>query len=91
MCAIGVNHTASTAGFAFVAPILNFINIDIGPGQVIWVSLVYTLGLAIGLTLVGSLIDLFGRRWFFVAGALMGVTGAAVCATANAIPVLIGG
>lgn len=40
---------------------LGVINADIGPNaNVTWVSLVYTLTLAIGLLLVGRLSDLFG-------------------------------
>ena len=63
----------------------------IGPGPIVWLALVYTLGLAIGLTLVGRLSDIFGRRWFFISGVLLGVVGSVIGATANTIPVLIGG
>ena len=43
------------------APELTVINADIGPDpNVTWVSLVYTLTLAVGLLLVGRLNDLFG-------------------------------
>lgn len=38
------------------------INADIGPdANLTWVSLVYTLTLAVGLLLVGRLSDLFGQ------------------------------
>ncbi|KAF2646390.1 MFS general substrate transporter [Massarina eburnea CBS 473.64] len=64
----------------------------LGPtNSIIWLSLVYTLGLAVGLTLVGRLSDIFGRRWFFIVGTAIGCIGAIVCSTANTIPVLIGG
>jgi MFS family permease len=88
---IGMNLMGSTAGFALIAPVLSQIDVAIGPGPVIWLSLVYTLGLALGLTLVGRLTDLFGRRWFFISGVGLGVIGSIVCATANTIPVIIGG
>jgi len=52
---------------------------------------VYTLGLALGLTLVGRLTDIFGRRWFFISGVLLGVVGSIIGATAKTLPVLIGG
>ena len=65
---VGMNLMGSTAGFAIVAPVLSQIDVAIGPGPVTWLALVYTLGLAIGLTLVGRLSDIFGRRWFFISG-----------------------
>ena len=89
--AIGMNLACSTGGFALIAPVLGSIDVDIGPGPIIWVALVYTLGLAIGLTLVGRLTDLFGRRWFFISGVCLGIVGAIVAGTAHTIPVLIGG
>jgi hypothetical protein len=52
--AIGFNLLSSTGGFALIAPVLGTIDRDIGPGNIVWVSLVYTLMLAIGLTLVGQ-------------------------------------
>lgn len=60
-----MNLMASTGGFALVAPVLNQINASVGPSvNIIWLSLVYTIGLAIGLLLVGRLSDIFGRRWY---------------------------
>lgn len=88
---VGMNLMGSTAGFAIVAPVLSQIDVAIGPGPVTWLALVYTLGLAIGLTLVGRLSDIFGRRWFFISGVCLGVIGSIIGATANTIPVLIGG
>ncbi|KAH6673045.1 fungal trichothecene efflux pump [Halenospora varia] len=87
----GMNLMGSTAGFAIIAPVLSQIDAAIGPGPIIWLSLVYTLGLAIGLTLVGRLTDIFGRRWFFISGVMLGVIGSIIGATAKTIPVLIGG
>lgn len=52
--AVGINLMASTGGFAIIAPVVETINQDIGPGPVVWVSLIYTLMLAVGLTLVGQ-------------------------------------
>ena len=41
-------------GFALAAPNLGVINADIGPDpNIVWVSLVYTLTLAVGLLMVG--------------------------------------
>lgn len=63
MLATGLGLAAAVGGFSLAAPNLALINKDIGPDPNInWMSLVYTLTLAIGLLLVGRLSDLFGRR-----------------------------
>lgn len=90
--ATGMNLMASTAGFALVAPVIGQINEAIGPSpSIIWLSLVYTTCLAVGLLLVGRLSDIFGRRYFFIVGTFLGLLGAVIAATANTVPVLIGG
>jgi hypothetical protein len=63
MAATGLGLGAAVGGFSLAAPNLTYINNDIGPDpNISWMSLVYTLTLAIGLLLVGRLSDLFGRR-----------------------------
>ncbi|KIW07445.1 uncharacterized protein PV09_02284 [Verruconis gallopava] len=92
MIAVGFNLMASTGGFALVAPILNQINAAVGPSESItWLSLVYTICLAVGLLTVGSLSDIFGRRWFFIGGTALGVIGCIVSATGDSVPILVGG
>lgn len=46
--------------------------------------------MAIGYTLVGRLSDIFGRRYFFIGGALLGLVGSIIAATAQKVDVLIG-
>lgn len=73
------------------APLLSIINDDIGPhANYLWVSLVYTLTLAVGQALVGRLSDLFGRRWFFILGSSLALLGCILSAVATSIPMLIG-
>lgn len=79
MTAVGFNLMASTGGFSMVAPVLNQINAAVGPSEsIIWLSLMYTTGLAVGLLIVGTLSDIFGRRWFFVGGTALGAIGCIV-------------
>lgn len=63
MMATGLGLMSAVGGFGLAAPNLTLINNEIGPSpDITWVSLVYTLTMAIGLLLVGRLSDLFGRR-----------------------------
>ena len=65
---------------------------DIGPYDgLIWTALVYTLMLSVFLTLVGRISDIFGRRWVFAGGSIIGLIGSIICAVAKDIPTLIGG
>jgi hypothetical protein len=60
MFAIGMSLMCGVAGFAFVAPILSFVNADIGPSpDLTWVALTYTLTGAIGLMIVGRLTGMY--------------------------------
>ncbi|KAI1615939.1 fungal trichothecene efflux pump [Exophiala viscosa] len=89
--AIGFGLLACYAGFAMPANTLGLIDADIGPSPNInWVALVWTLTVAVGYTLVGRLSDIFGRRYFFIGGAVLGLIGSIVAATAKNVNALIG-
>lgn len=88
--ATGLAIMCGTGAFGFAAPILTVINADIGPDdRYVWISLVYNAVLAVFLSPVGRLSDIFGRRYFFVGGAVVAVVGSVVCATAQSITVLV--
>ncbi|KAF2502483.1 MFS general substrate transporter [Lophium mytilinum] len=92
MFAIGLSFGCGVGGFALAAPILGFIDADIGPDpNLTWVAISYLLTNSVGLTLVGRLSDLFGRRWFFIGGNILATLGCIVSATAPNIPALIAG
>ncbi|KAF1969675.1 MFS general substrate transporter [Bimuria novae-zelandiae CBS 107.79] len=92
MLATGLRLSVAVGGFGLAAPNLALINNDIGPDpNISWVSLVYTLTLAIGLLLVGRLSNLFGRRWFFIGTAALSLIGCVVSATAQNVCALIAG
>ncbi|KAK4998648.1 hypothetical protein LTR66_002152 [Elasticomyces elasticus] len=90
-CAIGFGFMSATGGYALVAPLLGEINADIGPSpNLTWVALAYLLCSAIVFLLVGRLSDIFGRRWFFIVGSVIGLIGSILGATAQSIDQLIG-
>ncbi|KAF2499360.1 MFS general substrate transporter [Lophium mytilinum] len=92
MLAIGLGLLAGVAGFGYAAPILGLINADVGPDpNIVWVALVYTLMIAVSLTIIGRVTDIFGRRYVFIGGAAFGLIGSIVCATAKSVGALIGG
>ncbi|KAF2492222.1 MFS general substrate transporter [Lophium mytilinum] len=89
---IGANLGAGTGAFALIAPILSFVDADIGPSPNLnWVALSYLLTSSIGLAFVGRLTDIFGRRWFFIGSGILATIGSIVCATAPTINALIAG
>jgi hypothetical protein len=56
MFAIGTSVMCGVAGFSFIAPLLGFVNQDVGPSpDSTWIALTYTLTGAVGLMIVGRL------------------------------------
>ena len=84
-------HTL-TPSSGYAAPILAQINADVGPDpRITWVSLVYTVCSAVWFPIIGRLGDIFGRRYLMILGAVFGLIGSIICATASDVLVLIGG
>lgn len=70
--------------------VLSLINADLGPSpNYTWITISWNLGGAIFVTVGGRLSDLFGRRWFFIAGSATLVVGSIVGATGQSIPQMI--
>ncbi|KAJ9638512.1 hypothetical protein H2204_004282 [Knufia peltigerae] len=82
---------AGTASFGFQASLLAVINDDLGPSDnYYWLSLVFTLTLAVCCTLIGRVTDLFGRRYFVVGSYAVATVGSLVASRAGSIDTLIG-
>lgn len=90
MFAVCLSMASGVAGFGLIAPLLGYINADIGPSpDLVWVALTYTLTGAVGFMLVGRLTDIFGRRWFFIGGSCIALLGSVIGATAQNIHTMI--
>ncbi|OAL50140.1 MFS general substrate transporter [Pyrenochaeta sp. DS3sAY3a] len=91
-CAVGFGAWAGNAGFAYAAPLLSTINADLGPDPNIqWVALIHPVGLSVGMTIVGRLSDIFGRRYFFICGAFLAMLGTLISGLAVNVDMLICG
>ncbi|KAH7410342.1 fungal trichothecene efflux pump [Phaeosphaeria sp. MPI-PUGE-AT-0046c] len=72
--------------------ILGFINAELGPDpRYTWITISWNLGGAMFVTVGGRLSDIFGRRWFFIAGAIILMIGSIVSATGQSINQMIAG
>ncbi|KAG9241653.1 fungal trichothecene efflux pump [Calycina marina] len=78
-------------GWVLPANTLSLINESLGGSpNITWVALAWTLGFTVGLSLVGRLSDIFGRRWFFIGSCLMAMIGNVIGASAQSVNQLIG-
>lgn len=87
-----VSQLTKISGYVLPATTIGIINADVGPNpNYVLIPTVKTLTTGIGLTLVGRLSDIFGRRWFMIGGCSLGILGSIINATAHDIPTIIGG
>lgn len=72
--------------------ILSYINADLGPDpRYTWITISWNLGGAMFVTIGGRLSDIFGRRYFFLAGASTLIIGSIISATGQSIEQMIAG
>ncbi|RSL96352.1 hypothetical protein CDV31_013530, partial [Fusarium ambrosium] len=78
--------------FTLLSPILTHVNADIGPHpNYSWMVASISVCIAVVWPIAGSLSDIFGRRYFFLAGLSCGIIGSIVACTAQSVPVVIAG
>ncbi|KAL2832652.1 fungal trichothecene efflux pump [Aspergillus pseudoustus] len=88
--AMGLTFAGTVGGFALTAPIMSDINQDLGPSpNIVYASLMNVLLSAITIQIIGSLSDIFGRRWFFIIGSGLALIGSIVGATARSVNQII--
>ncbi|KAB5513242.1 fungal trichothecene efflux pump [Coniochaeta sp. 2T2.1] len=69
---------------------LAYINADLGPDpNYTWITVSWQLGASVVVSVGGRLSDIFGRRYFMLTGACLGVVGCVVGATAQSINQMI--
>ncbi|OAG41414.1 hypothetical protein AYO21_04356 [Fonsecaea monophora] len=86
--------TYEAALFSFVVPsaVLLTINNDLGPSpDFTWISTTWSLSNAILQSIAGRFTDIFGRRYFLIAGSVLGFVGTLVAGRANTISTVIAG
>jgi hypothetical protein len=89
--AASLSQSSAEGAYSFVGPILADIGADVVFDNIIWVTIIYTLGVDFGLLLFGRITDIFRRRYFMIGGSVISLVGALICATAHSVPVLVGG
>lgn len=89
--AVGFAFTAGIGGYALAAPLLANINDDIGPSSnIAWFLMAWILCQGIGNLIAVRVNDIFGRRWVFIMGSLLGLIGSIIAATAQSVNALVG-
>jgi MFS family permease len=65
---------------------------ELGPTNYFnWILSAYTISVAVSLPLSGGLSDIFGRRWFFIVGCFVSLSGTVVALAAQNVPMVIAG
>ncbi|KAL6704131.1 hypothetical protein ACN47E_008691 [Coniothyrium glycines] len=94
MAAVSMAMCYNAYLFTLLIPpaILGYINAELGPDpRYTWITISWNLGGAMFVTVGGRLSDIFGRRWFFIAGAIILLIGSIVSATGQSINQMIAG
>lgn len=90
--ALGLSYTTAFQQHACTATILKHIDDALGPtAHYNWMLSAYTISVAVSLPLAGGLSDIFGRRYFFIAGCFVSLIGTIVAVSAQNVPTVIAG
>jgi MFS family permease len=87
-----VTYEACLFSFALPANLLLTINNAVGPSTNIgWAATSWALASAVIMTIAGRCSDIFGRRYYFLAGNVLGVAGCAIAGSASSVSGIIAG
>lgn len=88
--AIASQYVAYVQTLLMPSTILSYIEEDLGPdANYTWITVAWNLAASVMVTLGGRLADIFGRRYFIIAGAVIALIGAVVGATGHSINQMI--
>jgi len=81
---VGLSCGNGYLGWVLASNSLTAINAELGPSEdLLWLPLAYIVTSAVGWVLFGRLSDIFGRRWFYISGDVLGLIGCIIAATAQ--------
>ncbi|KAK3114960.1 hypothetical protein LTR53_006186 [Teratosphaeriaceae sp. CCFEE 6253] len=90
LAAVASQYVAYILTLLMPSTILSYINADLGPDpNYTWISVSWNLAASVMVTVGGRLSDIFGRRYFLIAGACIALLGAVVGATGQSINQMI--
>jgi len=85
-----VQYNASFFSLTLSAPIISYINEDLGPKDYYsWMAIAWPLAFSATMTINGRLGDIFGRRWLMINGNILCIIASIVGGTAHSIGVVI--
>lgn len=88
--AIASQYVAYILTLLMPSTIVSYINADLGPDpNFTWINVSWNLAASVMVTVGGRLSDIFGRRYFLIAGACIALIGAVVGATGQSVNQMI--
>ncbi|KAK6437671.1 hypothetical protein LTR95_006131 [Oleoguttula sp. CCFEE 5521] len=90
LAAISSQYVAYILTLLMPSTIVSYINADLGPDpNYTWINVSWNVAASVMVTVGGRLSDIFGRRYFMIAGACIALIGAVVGATGQSINQMI--
>ncbi|KAK3672214.1 hypothetical protein LTR78_007967 [Recurvomyces mirabilis] len=90
LAAIASQYCAYLLTLLMPSTIVSYINADLGPDpNYTWINVSWNVAAAVMVTVGGRLSDIFGRRYFMIAGACIALVGAIVGATGQSVNQMI--
>ncbi|KAF2159259.1 hypothetical protein M409DRAFT_71149 [Zasmidium cellare ATCC 36951] len=90
LAAVSSQYVAYVLTLLMPSTIVSYINADLGPDpNYTWINVSWNVAASVMVTVGGRLSDIFGRRYFMIAGAVIALCGAVVGATGQSVNQMI--